>query len=142
MNSQRNPPDSHRTDLGRCVKCGLCLPVCPTYQRTQNEAESPRGRITIISALLAGELTADSLVDRHLENCLLCRRCETACPSEVPFGRLMDAARVMTFRHRKRKHRYLGKLITDPGLLRRAISLAPLAKIFGGQLGELAAYFF
>ena len=77
-----------------CVKCGLCLPQCPTYQLSRNENESPRGRIALMQALAANQLDArDDSLYRHLDNCLLCRRCEYVCPSGVQYGRIMDRAR-------------------------------------------------
>jgi len=78
----------------RCVKCGLCLPQCPTYHLSRNENESPRGRIALIQALANSELdAADNTLYQHLDNCLLCRRCERICPSGVEYGRIMDMAR-------------------------------------------------
>ncbi|NIA02750.1 MAG: 4Fe-4S dicluster domain-containing protein [Planctomycetia bacterium] len=80
-------------EAGRCVACGLCLPHCPTYQLAQLETESPRGRISFISALASGELDASENLNKLLQHCLLCRACEKMCPSSVPFGRLMDKSR-------------------------------------------------
>jgi len=73
--------------------CGLCLPHCPTYNKTQNEAESPRGRISLILGLAREQLQPDEKLISHLDNCLLCRACEAVCPSKVEFGQLMDGAR-------------------------------------------------
>jgi len=73
--------------------CGLCLPHCPTYTKTQNEAESPRGRISLILGLANGQLQADDKLRNHLNNCLLCRACEAKCPSKVQYGEIMDGAR-------------------------------------------------
>ncbi len=82
-------------EAGRCVACGLCLPHCPTYQLTQVEAESPRGRISLISALASGELEASDTLERLLHDCLLCRACENMCPSSVSFSMLMDKGRYL-----------------------------------------------
>ncbi|MEW7977291.1 MAG: (Fe-S)-binding protein [Candidatus Sedimenticola endophacoides] len=76
----------------QCVKCGLCLPHCPTYRLSRDEGDSPRGRIALIQALAREELEADD-VRRPLGRCLLCRNCERACPSGVRYARLLDAAR-------------------------------------------------
>jgi len=77
-------------DADICVKCGLCLPHCPTYTQTQNENESPRGRVALIQAWAGHQLdTSDKLIE-HIDNCLLCRSCEKVCPAVVPYGRLID----------------------------------------------------
>lgn len=75
------------------MKCGLCLPSCPTYRLYADESESPRGRIALAEALLRGTIKPDPGLRKHLGNCLMCRRCEAVCPSKVDFTRLMDAAR-------------------------------------------------
>ncbi len=84
----------------QCVMCGLCLPHCPTYALKRNEADSPRGRISLIRAFTACELTPDKVLVGHLEGCLQCRRCEAVCPAHVPFGRLMDTAKQLLFKAR------------------------------------------
>lgn len=80
-------------DLKTCVSCGLCLNDCPTYRVLQDEADSPRGRIQLIRALVATDAPPDASLVSHLDACLVCRACETACPSGVPFGRIMEGAR-------------------------------------------------
>ncbi len=80
-------------DLKTCVSCGLCLNDCPTYRVLDDEADSPRGRIQLIRALVATEDRPDRSLVSHLDACLVCRACETACPSGVPFGRIMEGAR-------------------------------------------------
>jgi glycolate oxidase iron-sulfur subunit len=84
-------------DLSQCVHCGLCLPNCPTYLQTGYEAESPRGRIHLIAALNEGRLEPTPAYRQHLELCLVCRNCESACPSGVHFGRIMEAGRAQLY---------------------------------------------
>ena len=73
-----------------CVKCGICAPHCPTYTHTQNENESPRGRIALIQAWAGGNLNVTNNLLDHIDNCLLCRACEKACPAVVPYAKLID----------------------------------------------------
>jgi glycolate oxidase iron-sulfur subunit len=80
-------------DISRCVHCGFCLNYCPTYVALGLETESPRGRIHLIDALTRGVIEARQPVLDHLDLCLQCRACETACPSGVRFGRIMEGAR-------------------------------------------------
>lgn len=77
-----------------CVHCGLCTSACPTYLETGNENDSPRGRIYLMRAVTDGRLEMSPTVGRHLELCLDCRSCETACPSGVQYGRLIEPFRV------------------------------------------------
>jgi glycolate oxidase iron-sulfur subunit len=79
-------------ELAACVACGLCLPHCPTYRVTGEEGASPRGRIAAMRAVHAGAAVDDEFV-AFMERCVQCRACETACPSSVPFGRLMEGTR-------------------------------------------------
>lgn len=90
-----NPSDlATATDL--CVKCGLCLPHCPTYAKTRDENESPRGRLSLIQGWASGTLEATPQLARHVDNCLLCRACEAACPAYVPYARIVDEFRQAT----------------------------------------------
>lgn len=79
--------------LTQCVHCGLCLDACPTYQELGTETDSPRGRIHLIRALEEGTLSLGEEVVRHLDLCLGCRACESACPSGVPYGHIIEEAR-------------------------------------------------
>jgi len=102
-------------DLATCISCGLCLNDCPTYRVLDDEADSPRGRIQLIRQMVSTEGTAvDDRVAGHLEACLVCRACETACPSGVPFGRIMEGARE-DLRERERPRR-VAKAIRRLGL--------------------------
>jgi len=75
--------------------CGMCSQHCPTYQLTANESESPRGRISLIAALLSGRLSVDDRLQAHLEHCTGCRSCEAYCPSEVRFGEIITEAKAL-----------------------------------------------
>jgi glycolate oxidase iron-sulfur subunit len=89
-------------DFSRCVHCGLCLNHCPTYRLWQLEADSPRGRIRQMMLVEQGELpVSEGFVD-HIDKCLDCRSCETACPSAVNYGKLVEHARARIERDFKR----------------------------------------
>jgi len=87
--------------LDACVHCGFCLQACPTYLALHDENDSPRGRLVLMRALVEGELALDDpVVHTHLDRCLGCRGCESACPSGVPYGRLLEATRATIARAR------------------------------------------
>lgn len=88
----------HRLELDEdalvaCVACGLCLPHCPTYRVTGLEVASPRGRIAAMRAVDGGSAPVDEAFTVAMDECVQCRACEAACPSSVPFGRLMERTR-------------------------------------------------
>jgi glycolate oxidase iron-sulfur subunit len=79
--------------LDACTRCGLCLQACPTYRDLRLEADSPRGRVFSMKQVADGFFEVDASLAEHLYVCLGCRACETACPSGVPFGRLLEQGR-------------------------------------------------
>src|SRR5206468_516268 len=88
--------------LRACVHCGICLPQCPTYRVLGEEMDSPRGRVYLMRAAAEGRAELTPGLARHLDLCLGCRACETACPSGVPFGQLLEATRAQLDRKRVR----------------------------------------
>src|SRR6516165_6570465 len=94
-----------------CVHCGLCTSACPTYVEQGNEADSPRGRIYLMRAVTDGRLELTAEVRRHLDLCLNCRGCESACPSGVQYGRLIEPFRIHMAK--------LGHPTGSPGFLQR-----------------------
>ncbi|MEO5596040.1 MAG: 4Fe-4S dicluster domain-containing protein, partial [Lysobacteraceae bacterium] len=107
------------------MKCGLCLPQCPTYALDRNEAESPRGRISLARALADGSLAANSAADLHLDHCLGCRRCEAVCPAGVEYSELLERTRSMQRQRRgaSLRQRAVEWLAARPRLLDRLFGL-------------------
>lgn len=101
-------------ETDQCNKCGFCLPACPTYQITGNELASPRGRIAMVEALARGEIGVGPGLSESLDYCLGCRACETACPSGVHYGVILEAGRT-----RLREER--GGSGREPWLVRQAL---------------------
>ena len=113
-----------------CVHCGLCAEACPTYIVTRCEMDSPRGRIYLMKSLAEGRIDLDDDAARHLDLCLGCRGCETACPSGVHYGRLIEGARSFVERNHRRgfidrfKRRAVSEIFPYPNRLQ--MLLAPL----------------
>src|SRR5450432_2361065 len=77
-----------------CVHCGLCTSACPTYVELGDENDSPRGRIYLMRAVIDGRIEASTAVRQHLSLCLDCRACESACPSGVQYGQIIEPFKV------------------------------------------------
>ncbi len=109
-----------------CVHCGLCLPTCPTYLATGLEMASPRGRIYLMRAVEEGKADLGPVVVKHLDGCLGCLACQTACPSGVPYGPLLERARARIAREYARPgwerfwRRMILALFPHPGRMRWA----------------------
>ncbi len=99
--------------ISTCIHCGLCLDKCPTYRILGTEMDSPRGRVYLIKAVNEGRLAMTPNFIEHMYLCLDCRACETACPSHVQFGDLMERARGQIERHvpRSWQERLLRRLV-------------------------------
>jgi len=114
-----------QADLDRCVHCGLCLNACPTYRVLGVEMDSPRGRIYQMNQVAAGAPIGPSYME-HIELCLACRGCESACPSGVEYGKLVEAARAEIegaagpVRKRRTRRFVFERLLTSPGLMTAA----------------------
>lgn len=135
-----------------CVHCGLCLPNCPTYAQLGDENDSPRGRVYLMRKLAEKQLEPTDRVVRHLDRCLDCRACETACPSGVRYGSLIEATKAVLQARRPHAPRRLADrlldhfmyhVIPDRRRLIRWMTAARLAeesglRAFLGQSGLLA----
>lgn len=123
------PDAPSEDDLYKCVHCGFCLQACPTYIQTGLETESPRGRIALMKAANEGRLQLTKTVVNHWDLCIQCRACETACPSGVPYGKLIEATMVQIKRQ------------STQGMVSRAISNLLLKRLLPHQnrLGVLVS---
>ena len=122
--------------LDMCVTCGLCLPHCPTFRLTGDEIASPRGRLAAMAAISRGEAPSDEAYDEMMSFCLQCRACEAACPSLVPFGRMMEGAREQLAKDQptsgRRVRRFIvGRVLNMKWLLALATSAIGLLQKLG-----------
>jgi glycolate oxidase iron-sulfur subunit len=122
-----------RVDLRACIHCGLCLGACPTYRTLRLEPDSPRGRLYLMRALAESRIAPSHPLLEHLDLCLGCRACETACPAGVPYGRLLEVARGQLERRVRERSlsRRLGewalaRLVPDRAAMHRTASLMRL----------------
>ncbi|MDX6539662.1 MAG: glycolate oxidase iron-sulfur subunit [Gaiellales bacterium] len=120
----------------KCVSCGLCLPACPTFDLLAAESDGPRGRIHIMQRLMGGELDVED-ARGPLDRCLGCRACETACPSDVQYGELLEIARDGGAQTPSLQVRALLSLVRHPRLLSLALRAGrPLARFVPGAAGR------
>ena len=133
--------DTYASKLAQCIHCGLCLQACPTYAVFSTEMDGPRGRIALMRAAASGQIAPDapSFVE-HIDRCLGCRACETACPSGVEYGALIEHTRLTVEAHRShsapaRLLRWLGlrQLMPHPARLKLLARLAWLYQHSGLQ---------
>lgn len=133
-----HPPKD--VDLDSCVTCGLCLPVCPTFRLTGDETASPRGRLAAIAAVSDGRIEVDRRFDEVTSFCLQCRACETACPSMLPYGEVIEAARAEAVAQVPRPDQTMRRLALS-GALRSplAMRVATLSAAALQRMGALEA---
>jgi glycolate oxidase iron-sulfur subunit len=131
-----------------CIRCGFCLEACPTFTETGSEMESPRGRIYLVRSAVEGKLRWQEDVKEHLDQCLGCRACETACPSGVEYGSILELARSHIDSARPPiAKRMLLKGLTNPAFLRANLALGslwpgkkipgPVSRFVSGQAPEV-----
>jgi glycolate oxidase iron-sulfur subunit len=131
-------------NLRTCVHCGICTATCPTYVLLGDERDGPRGRIVMMQQMLedGGAPTPETVF--HIDRCLSCLACRSACPSSVDYARLVDTARIhIQARYRRpagdRLLRWLiAKVMTRPALVRIGLAFAPLGRGLPGRLGAMA----
>jgi len=124
------------TDLASCVTCGLCLPFCPTFRLTGDEAASPRGRLAAIAAVGAGEIPLDARFEEVMGSCLQCRACEPVCPSMVPYGRLQEGARAEILVQDPTPERVVRRFVLGRALANRSlVHLASVGAAVAQRLG-------
>jgi glycolate oxidase iron-sulfur subunit len=128
-----------------CVHCGFCLPTCPTYTLWGEEMDSPRGRIVLMKeGLQEGSELSPQLVE-HLDRCLGCMACVTACPSGVQYDKLIEDARAQVERNFPRSRsertfrRLVFELVTHPGRLRALAPFSPAARLLRRAPGRIGA---
>jgi glycolate oxidase iron-sulfur subunit len=124
--------EANTDKLLTCVHCGLCLPACPTYRQLGDENDSPRGRIYLMRGVVEGKIELGETFISHIDLCLGCRGCETVCPSGVPYGHLLEAARAEVAKEKLARGSWseallrfvLNRVFTRPWLLRTGLALA------------------
>src|ERR1700745_557058 len=133
----QNPATAESEKILRaCVHCGFCTATCPTFLLLGDELDSPRGRIYLIKDMLEKNKPADETVVKHIDRCLSCLACVTACPSGVNYQHLVDHARShieVTYKRPftdRALRTFLGFMLPYPERFRWALAAAPLARLF------------
>src|SRR5215472_6822603 len=133
--------------LRACMHCGICTATCPTYVLLGDERDGPRGRIVMMQKMLEEDGTPSAETVLHVDRCLSCLACRTACPSSVDYARLVDTARAHIETHYARTlgdrllRQFIAHVMARPGHIRFGLALsrlfAPLARAVPGRLGAM-----
>ncbi|MCX6934772.1 MAG: 4Fe-4S dicluster domain-containing protein, partial [Verrucomicrobia bacterium] len=126
--------------LNRCIHCGICLATCPTYDLTQHERHSPRGRLNLMKSVLHGEIKPTRAFAEEMYDCLGCLACETSCPAGIEYGQLLETSRSLSEEHGSLdsplrcllRRIFLREVFTRPRLLRflgRLVRVAQLLRL-------------
>ncbi len=144
----RDPRNKAAEEIVRkCVHCGLCTASCSSYVLTGDERDSPRGRIYMIKDMLERDIAPDAEVTRHLDRCLSCLSCMSACPSRVDYMHLIDLARPLVEQYNKRPLRqqvlrnFLARMMPDPVLFASMLKLAQSTRPLHGLAKKLLSRF-
>jgi glycolate oxidase iron-sulfur subunit len=127
-----------------CVHCGICTATCPTYVLLGDERDGPRGRIVQMQQMLEPGGTVSAETVHHIDRCLSCLNCRSACPASVDYQRLVDQARTHIEKHYRRPPMdrllrwIIAKVMTRPNWVRLGLLLAPLGAWLPGRLGMMA----
>ncbi len=156
MNSEAQPSVLKKDLLSQCVHCGFCLEVCPTYQLTGNENNSPRGRLRLWREEAAGNIPPDERTAFYTSECVGCLACEPACPANVPYGHILEETRHAHVADKRWSpkpelrlaaaavaHPLLFDLALMPARAMRSAGLLPLPLVFPGKpavIKSTAAY--
>ena len=127
--------EHYRRDISRCVRCGICRAVCPSFQPDREESLSPRGRIALIHAVLDKRLPLSAIFADRLATCTSCLACETACPSNVPVTAIIQAAKEDAVRASGRDliSRFVAAALTNDRAMRSLAWLAPVVMRYAGM---------
>jgi glycolate oxidase iron-sulfur subunit len=155
MKFEQNSDAPSFEKISACVHCGLCLEACPTYRELRVEMDSPRGRIYLMKGILDERLEPTEEVLTHLDQCLDCRACETACPSGVEYGEILEKTRTLVEPIRERglfvrllrwflfrqllPKRAVQKILFKILWLQQILGLTAIGRLLPGKLGSLAA---
>ena len=127
--------EKYRKEMSRCVKCGSCSAVCPSYLHERDESFSARGRMTLIKAVLDGRLSFSGIIKDRLATCTTCLACEASCPSNVPVTEIIQAAKEQAVAESGMGmiNNVIATLVKQPALFRAAAWLAPAVLHYSRQ---------